>query len=242
MPDETTDTNPVVIDPRLQELFRAGVHFGYARTRRHPRMREFIAGIKSNVEIFQLEKVQEFFDRALTYIESIGSKGGIILWVGSKPAAAESIHAVAEELGHPFVDARWLGGTLTNFDMIRGRINYWQDLISKSKSGELEKYTKAERLKIRHEIQRLTSEFKGLIHLEQMPQALFVVDALEEINAIREAVLKKIPVIALMNSDCNPDIATYAIPGNDNSYDSVRFVLEKAKDAYLRGKKTVNEN
>ena len=129
MSEEKSGDAQATIDPQLEELFRAGVHFGYARTRRHPRMREFIAGIKNNVEIFQLEKVWELFGHALTFIEDIGKQGKIILWVGTKPAANVVIRKIAEELGHPYVDIRWLGGTLTNFDIIRKRITYWQDLI-----------------------------------------------------------------------------------------------------------------
>jgi len=240
MSEEKSGDAQATIDPKLEELFRAGVHFGYARTRRHPRMREFIAGIKSNVEIFQLEKVWELFGRALTFIEDIGKQGKIILWVGTKPAANVVIRKIAEELGHPYVDIRWLGGTLTNFDIIRKRINYWQDLISKSKSGELEKYTKQERLKIQREIERLTRAFEGLVRLDRMPDALFVVDTNEEASALREATQKNIPVVALLNSDCDPAAVAYPIPGNDNASESIRFVLERAKEAYARGVEAKN--
>ena len=226
-----------VPDPNLKELLGACVHFGYAKTRRHPRMREFVAGVKSNTEIFNLEKIWQNLSRALEYIESIGKDGGTILWVGTKPSAAATIEAVARELGHPYVSGRWIGGTLTNFKIIRERINYWQDLVSKQKSGELAKYTKQEQLMIQRKVDRLSRAFGGLVSFDGMPRALFLVDTGEESSALHEAELKRIPTVALLNSDCDPARVTYPIPGNDNAPKSVQYILEKARDAYVKGKR-----
>lgn len=232
---------PVVVenqnlDPRLEELVRSGVHFGYAKTRRHPRMRNFIAGVKSNIEIFYVEKVSERLQQALEYIEQIGKENGVILWVGTKPAASEYISALALELGHPYVNTRWVGGTLTNYKIIKERIAYWQSLLLKQKSGELAKYTKQEQLQIQREIDRLTRSFDGLVTLTGVPRALFIVDTNEESSAVREARLKKIPMIALLNTDCDPADVLFPIPGNDNSPKSISFILGKAKEAYLKGR------
>ncbi len=230
-----TDNTVVTLDPKVEELFRAGVHFGYAKTRRHPRMREFIAGVKSNVEIFNLEKVEELLGIALAYIEEIGKKQGVILWVGTKPSAGEFTRDVAKSLKHPYVDRRWVGGTLTNFKIIHKRVLHWQDLLTKQKTGELEKYTKQERLMIQKEIDRLSRAFDGLVNFDGSPHALFIVDTNEESNALHEALLKRIPIIALLNSDCDPKGVLYPIPGNDNAPESIRLVLEKAKEAYQKG-------
>jgi len=224
------------LDPELEELFSAGVHFAYAKTRRHPRMRPFIAGIKSNIEVFHVDKIRDQLLAALGFIESIGAAGGTILWIGTKPAAAGIVREVAETLGHPYVNGRWLGGTLTNFKIIRERIGYWENLLSQQKSGELAKYTKQEQIRIQKEIERLTRNFYGIATLTAMPQAIFIVDTVEESSALREARQKKIPVIALINSDCDPAGATYSIPGNDNSSRSIHYILEKARDAYLVGR------
>jgi small subunit ribosomal protein S2 len=225
-----------VLDPKLEELLRAGVHFGYAKTRRHPRMRDYIAGVKSNVEILHLQKVSDHLERALAFIESVGVGSGTILWVGTKPAASGIIEKTAHELDHPFVNRRWLGGTLTNSKIIRDRIMYWQNLVTRQKTGELAKYTKQEQLMIGREIDRLSNAFGGLTKFESMPQALFIVDPKEEHNAFHEARLKNIPVVALLNTDCDPESITYPIPGNDNAPRSIEFILEKAKAAYLKGK------
>ncbi len=230
----------IPLDPEMEELFVAGVHFAYAKTRRHPRMRQFIAGVKSNIEIFHVEKIRDRFLAALNFLESAGALGSVVLWVGTKPAAAGAIRETAEALGHPFVDERWIGGTLTNFKIIRERIGYWQDLLSKQKSGELSKYTKQEQIHLQKEIGRLTRNFHGIVNLTALPRVLFVVDTQEEIHAVREARQKNIPIVALLNSDCDPAIATYPIPGNDNSSKSVRYILEKARAAYLRGRETQN--
>lgn len=236
MSEGEKDTQAIVINPAVEELFKAGVQFGYARTRRHPRMRDFIAGMKSNVEIFHLEKVDELLTIALDFIENLGKEGATIIWVGTKPAAADCIQEIGETLEHPYVNHRWLGGTITNFDNIRKRITHWQNLLEQQRTGELEKYTKQERLMIQKEIDRLSRAFGGLVRYTAIPRAFFIVDAKEESNAFHEASLKQIPVVALINSDCDPLGVTYPIPGNDNAPESIRLILEKAKAAYLKGK------
>lgn len=224
-------------DPRLEELFKAGVHFGYAKTRRHPRMRDFVAGVKSNIEIFHLERIWEQLEKALAFVESLGKEGGSILWVGSKPAAQGAIREAAEELGHPYVDIRWIGGTLTNSKVIRERINYWQNLVAQKKTGELAKYTKQEQLMISRKVERMERAFGGLVTLIGMPKAVIIIDTNEEFNALAEAKAKNIPVAALMNTDCDPADVAYPIPGNDNAPKSIHMVIETLKASYLKGKK-----
>jgi len=228
-------------EPKFEPLLKAGVHFGYARTRRHPRMRPFIAGVKSNMEVFHLDKVWDHLETALAYIEQLGKEKATILWVGSKPAAAPQVKAAALALGHPYVTTRWLGGTLTNHKIIRDRINYWQDLLAKQKSGELQKYTKHEQLRIQREIDRLTRDFDGVANLNGIPKAMFVIDAGEESIAVAEAKAKNIPIIALINSDCDPASVTYPILGNDNASKSINFVINKVSEAYRKGLSEAHE-
>ena len=230
-----------VFEPKFEPLLKAGVHFGYARTRRHPRMRPFIAGVKSNMEIFQLDKVWDHLELALAYAEQLGKDKHPMLWVGSKPAAAPLVKTAALALGHPYVTTRWLGGMLTNHKIIRDRINHWQDLLSKQKSGELQKYTKHEQLRIQREIDRLTRDFDGVANLNGIPKAMFVIDAGEESIAVAEAKVKNVPIIALINSDCDPASVTYPILGNDNASKSINFVINKIVEAYRKGLSEAHE-
>lgn len=230
-----------IIDPEIEQMFKAGAHFAYKKTRRHPKMRSFIAGVKSNVEIFHLEKVLEKLDAALSFIEELGKDGKVVLWVGTKPSASKAIREIAKDLGHPFVALHWIGGTLTNFPVIRRRIDYLESLEKKKEIGELEKYTKYERLELLHKMQKLSQALEGIRSLKAMPAALFVVDPGEEVTAVREATKKSIPLIALMNSDCDPSRIDYPIPANDNAESSIGYILKKVEEAYKKGMKMSHE-
>lgn len=235
------DDQKDIINPEIEQMFKAGAHFAYKKTRRHPKMRGFITGVKSNVEIFHLEKVLEKLDAALSFIKELGKDGKVVLWVGTKPGASKTIREVAKNLGHPFVVSHWIGGTLTNFSVIRRRIDYLESIEKKKEIGELEKYTKHERLELLHKMQKLAQALEGIRPLKAMPAALFVVDSGEEVTAVREAVRKHIPLIALMNSDCDPSQIDYPIPANDNAASSIDYILKKAEGAYQEGMKTSYE-
>lgn len=223
--------------PELEAMYRAGVHVAYQRARRHPKMRKYIAGMKNAVEVFHLERVQEELNRAAQAMEALGERGGVVLWVGTKPLAASVIRDAAIATSQPHVSRRWLGGTLTNFTAIKSRIQRWKTLTGERERGELTKYTKQERLRIDEEIEKLDRSFSGLETLEKIPDAMFVVDPTQELTAVNEAKKRKVPVFALMNSDCNPTGITYVIPANDNANKSVAHVVEYMKQAYLRGAK-----
>ncbi|MFC1594986.1 30S ribosomal protein S2 [Patescibacteria group bacterium] len=225
------------VNPEIEEMFKAGLHFAYKKTRRHPKMIDFIVGVKSNVEIFNLELVYKKLQDALTFVESLGASNKVILWVGSKPAASAKIKEVALGFSHSFVDQRWVGGALTNFKVIRSRVDYLEDLEEKLKSGELGGYTKQERLKLSEKAKKLGDIFDGLRLLKKMPDALFVVDLNEEITAVKEARILGIPVVAILNSDGDPSFVDYPIPANDNSSQSVGYILDKVVGAYKRGVK-----
>ena len=223
--------------PELEAMYRAGVHVAYQRARRHPKMRKYIAGMKNAVEVFHLERVQDQLALAVAAMEALGERGGTVLWVGTKPLAANVIIGAATATAQPHVARRWLGGTLTNFSAIKSRVQRWKTIVGERERGELAKYTKQERLRLDEEVEKLSRSFLGLETLERMPDAMFVIDPAQELTAVNEGKKKKVPIFALMNSDCNPTGITYVIPANDNSNKSVTHIVTLMQEAYLRGAK-----
>jgi small subunit ribosomal protein S2 len=227
---------PVAVqNPEVAAMYQAGMHFGYAKTRRHPAMRPYIFGTKSNVEVFDLFKVLPKLHSALDAIREMGKERKTILFVGAKASARTAVRITANKLGMPHVTERWIGGTLTNFKVITERVQYWQDLQRQKETGELKKYTKHEQTKLAQRIDELDYMFNGLETMKRLPHALVVVDSNDEALAIREAKRKNIPVFALSSTDTDPDAATFIIPGNDNAKTSIAYVLERIAAAYLEG-------
>lgn len=229
----------LVFDPLIDAFFSVGAHFGYRRSKRHPSAVPFIFGAKGGVEIFDLEKTKEKLLSAEAFVKNLGAEGKIILFVGGKNEASEAVKNGAQKIGLPFVEGRWIGGTLTNFANIRARVDKMLDLEVKREKGELNKYTKKERLLIDREITRLNTLFAGLIPLKSLPSALFIIDSDKEHTAVSEAKKERIPTIALASSDCNLKEVDYAIPGNDSSRASIKFFVDRIVEAYEVGK---NEN
>lgn len=223
-------------DPELEAMFKAGVHFGYSRSRRHPKMEQYIFGLRHNVEVFDLEKVRSELERALAFITEISQRGEILLFAGTKPAVQASVEQTALALGMPFMADRWIGGLLTNFYVIRKRMDYFEQLKDAKRSGDLAKYKKKEIAMKEKELERLERNFRGVVSLKKRPFALFIVDPEEEITAVREAKRLLIPVIAIANNDVNPDLADYIIPANDSARSSVSFILDRVADAWKKGK------
>ncbi len=226
-----------VIDD-VKELYDAGAHFGYSRARRHPSAAPFIFGTKDRTDIFNLEETKKRLEKASAFIASLTGSGKTILFVGGKPEARASLQGSAERAGMPYVAGRWIGGTLTNFKNIRKRIERLQKLMQERESGELEKYTKRERLMIDREIEELLGRFGGLVHMSDLPAALFVIDTRHEHTAVEEANQLHIPVIGLSSSDCDFSRVQYPIPGNDTSVRSIRLVTDAIVEACAQGKKT----
>ena len=225
-------------DPLIDSLFGVGAHFGYRRSKRHPTTARFIFGTKGGIEIFDLEKTKPLLEEAEVFVKNLSLVGKQILFVGGKSEAKAAVAAAAERLSQPYVAGRWIGGTLTNFKEIRGRIDKMLDLRSKREKGELVKYTKKERLLIDREIERLETLFSGLISLKSLPGAMFVVDPRKEAIAVTEARKEHIPVIALASSDCDLSLIDHPIPGNDASRASIAYFLERIAKAYEDGKQT----
>lgn len=219
----------------MEEMSRAGVYFGYSKGRRHPKMTPFIFGIRNNVEIFDIVKVKEQLEKAADFMQLLGKEGKTVLFVGTKPPAKEIIRRTADSLRMPYVVERWLGGTLTNFKVIKKRTEDFLDLQQKKNSPDFEKLAKRERFKIIKDLAKMEKTFKGLELLSALPQALVMVDAKEESTAVREARRMGIPVAAVLNSDCDPSVIDYPIPANDASVSSIGYLMEKLAEAYRRG-------
>ncbi len=232
MTDKVQTTN----DPVIDALFSAGAHFGYRRSKRHPTVAPFIFGVKSGVEIFDLEKTKSSLEKAEEFVRNLSKAGKVLLFVGGKNEAREAVKSGAARLALPVVSGRWIGGTLTNFANIRARIDKMLDLIQKREKGELIKYTKKERLLIDREVLKLQEMFGGLVSLKGMPGAMFVIDPGKEALAVTEAKKEGVPVIALASSDCDLSKVDYMIPGNDASRQSIAFFVERIVAAYQSGK------
>ena len=221
----------------LKTLYDAGAHVGYARTRRHPTSVPFLYSTKDRTDIFNLEETEKRLEAAAAFATTLAQSGKTLLFVGGKHEAMHSVKSGAESAGLPYVAGRWIGGTLTNFKIIRKRIDRMEKLMADRESGELEKYTKKERLMIDREIEELLGRFGGIATLRDLPAAMFVVDTRHEKTAVQEANQMKIPVIGLSSSDCDFSLVQHPIPANDTSVKSIALIVERIADAYLQGKK-----
>ncbi len=219
----------------VDALFSVGAQFGFIKSRRHPSVKPYIFGAKNKIEIFDLEKTQEMLDTVLSFVQTIGSKGGMIMFVSGKNEAKEAITTVASSINQPWVAGRFVGGSLTNFPEIRKRVEKLENLTNQKEKGELMKYTKKERLLIDREIAKLHDLFYGISVMKHTPVAVFVVDAKKESIAVKEAHSMGIPVIALCGSDNNLAEVEYPIVANDSSRSSIEFFLRQIADAYKAG-------
>lgn len=219
----------------IDELFQAGAHFGFVKSRRHPSAKPFIFGSKNNLEIFDLEKTSVELTKALKFIEEKGVEKSGLLFVGGKSEAREAVRNAGQELSLPFVSGRWIGGTLTNWSEIKKRIAKLDELTTQREKGELGKYTKKERLLIDREIDKLTVYFGGVAIMKALPKVLVVIDPKKEHIAVSEAKRMKIPVVAIAGSDTNLNDVEYAIPANDSSKASLIFITKKIVEAYKKG-------
>lgn len=215
----------------IEALKKAGLQYGYSRTRRHPSVKTFIEGNYSGVDFINLEKTKAQLEDAVTFLKSLKGAGKVILFVGVKPEIRQIVKEVALSLNAPYVSERFIGGTLTNFPEIKKRITKLHDLLKKKETGELAVYTKKEQLLIQRDIDRLDRDFGGISSLTNIPHAIVIIDPRHEEMCIKEAAILHIPVVALSNTDCTLEGIEYPIVGNDGSVSSVRFVLEVIKEA-----------
>ncbi|HVU80182.1 MAG TPA: 30S ribosomal protein S2 [Candidatus Paceibacterota bacterium] len=219
-------------DQVIEKLFSVGAHFGYSPSRRHPSTAPFIYGKKGGTELFDLEKTAACLEAAEAFVKSLAEGRKTILFVGGKAEARGALKRAAERLNQPYVASRWIGGTLTNFAEIRKRLNRLQELSDMREKGELAKFTKLERLLIDREISDLDLMFGGLRGMSKLPDALLVIDPRQEKGAVDEAKQLGIPVVALLNSDCDRSVISYPIPGNDASVATITFTLDHLAQTY----------
>ncbi len=217
----------------VEEMAQAGVHFGHKASSVHPKIKPYLFGARNAVHVFDLEKTAEKLKEALNFIQQLISEEKILLLVGTKIQMKEMVKSVAKECGLSFVSERWLGGTFTNFETIKKRIDYFKDLEEKKSSGELEKYTKKERSMVDKELRTLEAKVGGIKELTRIPDAVFVLDMQKDTLAIKESKRKGVTVIAVVDTNCDPTLADYPIPANDDAVSSIKYILEKVKKAIL---------
>jgi small subunit ribosomal protein S2 len=218
----------------IEEMAKVGLHFGHKTSKVHPKMFPFIFGVRNNIHIIDLEKTKEKFEEALKFIQNLVLQNKVILFVGTKPQIKDLVKEIATELGFPYVNERWLGGTFTNFEVIKKRAEYLKDLEKKKAEGFFEKYTKKERAEIEKKIQKLQKKFGGIKNLEKLPDAIFVCDMVKDKLAVKEAREKGVKIIAISDTNADPTLADYPIPANDDAISSVKYILEKVKEVILK--------
>lgn len=216
----------------VEELSDAGAHFGFSKSRRHPSVSPYIFGSKNRNDIFDLEKTEKALEEALGFVATLAQNGSAIMFVGGKNEARAIIGSEAKEIDMPFVSGRWIGGTLTNWNEIKRRVEMMQSLIEQREKGELAKYTKKERLLIDRDIAKLQKNFGGIAKMVGMPKALFVVDPRYESTALKEARALGIKTVALCGSDNDISLIDYPIPGNDTNRKSIKYFVAKIKETY----------
>lgn len=222
--------------PTLLEMLRAGLHFGHRASKWHPKMKPFIFGERSGIHILNLEKTSEALDAALGFVRELSGKNGVILFVGTKPQAQEIVKREATACGMPYVTERWLGGTLTNFRVIYDLIKRFLELKRQRDAGELVKYTKYEQLKISEEIGEMEHKVGGIASLTRLPDAIFILDLKHEKTAFRESQAVKIPIVAICDSNVNPQGVAYPIPGNDDAVSAIEMVVKLVAETVRDGK------
>jgi len=236
MSERETTTNPVSQDViSIEEMLKAGVHFGHQTRRWNPKMRRYIFGVRNGVHIINLEETLPLFNRAYRFMERVAAQGGSILFVGTKKQAQDVILEEANRAGQFFVVNRWLGGTLTNFATVKGSIEKLRRFDEMRQDGTMEKLTKKERLQIDRECKKLEKNLGGIKDMQQLPAAIFLIDPTKERIAVAEARTLGIPIVALADTNCDPDSIDYIIPGNDDAIRSIRLFAAKIADAVIAG-------
>lgn len=216
----------------LREMMKAGLMFGHKKTKTNPKFKKYIFITRNGIEIIDLVKTVDFIEKAADFLKSQIKEGKMILLAATQPAASPIMESLAKKFNLPYVKNRWVGGLITNFKVISQRIEFFKKTKADMESGEFNKYTKKERGVINKNIDRMRKIFEGLENLTKIPDALFIIDASIKghMTAIKEARLKKIPIVAVIDSDDNPEFIDYPIPANDHAKASIEFVINKIKE------------
>jgi small subunit ribosomal protein S2 len=232
----TTETRNGGVNVTMKELLEAGVHFGHQTRRWNPKMKEYIFGERNGIYIIDLQKTLKMLKEATQFVAELGTAGKTLLFVGTKRQAQEAIAEEAQRCGMFYVNHRWLGGTLTNWVTIKKSINRFKELEELEQNGRLEQFSKKEATRLRRELHHLRENLSGIKDLPGLPDALFVIDAGKEVIAVREARKLGIRVVAVVDTNCDPEEVSYVIPGNDDALRSIRLFVAKIADAVLAGR------
>ncbi len=221
----------------MADMLAAGMHFGHRKSRWHPKMEKYIFTEKNGIYIIDLAKSTDKLNQALDFMSTLIKENKAILFVGTKDQVKEPLKDVATSLNNPYVVGKWLSGSITNFTVIKRSVKKYLDLIEKRDSGKLDKYTKKEQLQFQRDIERLSDRVGGLTMLKKLPDALFVWDIKEESTAIKEARKRNIPIVAICDTNVNPELVNYPIPGNDDSTKTIKLLLKSIKESLQNVKK-----
>jgi len=221
----------------MKQLLEAGVHFGHQTRRWNPKMKPFIFAERNGIHIIDLQQTVSRLNEAYKFVARLAAQGESILFVGTKKQAQEAVAEEAQRCGMFYVNQRWLGGMLTNFQTIQSRIRYLHELEARQERGEFERLPKKEAQRLQDEIQRLEKLLGGIKDMRRLPGAIFVVDTRKEHTAVLEARRLEIPVIALADTNCDPDEMDYPIPANDDAIRAVRLLCSKIADAVIEGRR-----
>jgi small subunit ribosomal protein S2 len=224
----------------MKQLLEAGVHFGHRTQRWNPKMKEYIFGARKGIYIIDLQKTSKLLDEAYNFVRDKAAEGGTILFVGTKKQAQQVIKQEAERCGAFYVNHRWLGGLLTNFETIRKRIDKLIELEEMEANGEFDHLPKKEQSRLRRILEKLRKNLGGLKNMTRLPDVIYIVDPRKERNAVFEANLLKIPTVAIVDTNCDPDEIDYIIPGNDDAIRAIQLITSKIADAYLEGREGVS--
>jgi small subunit ribosomal protein S2 len=214
----------------MKQLLEAGVHFGHETKRWNPKMKRFIFAERNGIFIIDLQKTLKQLDRSFDFVKSVAEQGKVILMVGTKKQAQEITELEARRSGMPFINQRWLGGMLTNFKTIRGRIERMKQLETEFETGAINARPKAERVLLQAELERLHRYLGGIRNMTRLPDCLFVIDPTKEAIAVKEAQKLGIPVVALADTDSDPDVIDYIVPGNDDAIRSIQLITSRLGD------------
>ncbi len=220
----------------MKALLEAGVHFGHQTRRWNPKMAKYIFGSRNNIHIIDLQKTVKELKKALTYVRDLSAAGEQILFVGTKKQAQEAVAQESQRCGSPYVRDRWLGGTLTNFETVRRSAKRLSELERMKQSGLFAAMSKKEAMRREKDMKRLGKSLDGIKNMESLPGAIFIVDPVQEMTSVLESRRMEIPVVAICDTNCDPDLIDYPIPGNDDAIRAVRFFCKLIADSVLEGK------
>lgn len=225
-----------MVDVSMRELLEAGVHFGHQTRYWNPKMAPFIYGVRSGIHIINLEKTLPYLREALHFLEQAAANRGVVLFVGTKKTAQKAVQEEAVRCGMPYVNYRWLGGTLTNFKTIRQSVRRLKELETMRDDGTLQRFSKREALELMRQLEKLECSLGGIKDMEELPDVLFVLDVGQEYIAVREAQKLGIPIVGIVDTNNSPDGIDYMIPGNDDSIRAIQLYCRAAATAILEGK------